>query len=90
MVEILPEGFLHKGFRNLAGAMGHGYVSTHGIQPPGAAEAMTWQTSDVALEEDRFLELIDVAIKSIYNKGLYNFDVGEMAREARDKMTRNL
>lgn len=65
MVEILPEGFLHKGFRNLAGAMGHGYVSTHGIQPPGAAEALTWQTGDVALEEDRFLELIDVAIKSI-------------------------
>jgi protein O-GlcNAc transferase len=73
MVEILPEGFLHKGFRNLAGVMGHGYFSTHGIQPPeGASE---WQTGDVALEEDRFSKLMDVAIKSIYNKGPYNFDV---------------
>jgi EGF domain-specific O-GlcNAc transferase len=75
MVEILPEGFKHKGFRNLAGAMGHGYFSTHGIQPPG--EALEWQTGDVVLEEDRFAELMDVAIKSIYNKGLYNFDVNK-------------
>lgn len=75
MLEILPEGFKHKGFRNLAGAMGHGYFSTHGIQPPG--EALDWQTGDVALEEDRFLELMDVAIKSVYNKGLYNSDVNK-------------
>lgn len=30
MVEILPEDFKHKGFRNLAGALGHSYFSTHG------------------------------------------------------------
>jgi len=29
------------------------------------------------LEEDRLAELMDVAIKSIYNKGLYNFDVNK-------------
>jgi protein O-GlcNAc transferase len=73
MVEILPEKFMHKGFRNLAGAIGHGYFSTHSIQPPG--EEWTWQTGDVVLEEDRFSKLMDVAIESIYNKGPYNFDV---------------
>ena len=38
---------------------------------------MEWQTGDVVLEEDGFSELMDVAIKSIYNKGLYNFDVNK-------------
>ena len=92
MVEILPKGFLHKGFRNLAGAMGHGYFSAHGIQPPRVeSQSQTadintqdteqqegksqWQTDDVALEEGRFLELMDIAIKSIYNTGPHNFDV---------------
>jgi protein O-GlcNAc transferase len=90
MVEIMPEGFLHKGFRNLAGAMGHGYYSAHG-QPSRvesqsqAADVDTqaqqqkrgsqWQTDDVVLERDRMLELMDVAIKSLYNTGPYNFDV---------------
>jgi len=90
LVEILPKGFLHKGFRNLAGAMGLGYFSTHGLPPPGVElESQSsddkeesegpkqWQIGDVALEDDRFLELMDVAIKSIYNKGPYNFDVDE-------------
>jgi protein O-GlcNAc transferase len=92
LVEILPEGFLHKGFRNLAGAMGLGYFSTHGHLPPGVESQsqsgddstqgeqesegpQQWQIGDVALEDDRFLKLMDVAIKSIYNRGPYNFDV---------------
>jgi protein O-GlcNAc transferase len=92
LVEILPKGFLHKGFRNLAGAMGLGYFSTHGLLAPGVESQSQsgdestqgkeesegpeqWQIGDVALEDDRFLELMDVAIKSIYNKGPYNFDV---------------
>ncbi|KOS20344.1 EGF domain-specific O-linked N-acetylglucosamine transferase [Escovopsis weberi] len=29
VVEILPEGFQHKGFRNLAQMLGHGYFRTH-------------------------------------------------------------
>ncbi|KAL1887808.1 hypothetical protein Sste5346_009983 [Sporothrix stenoceras] len=31
-----------------------------------------WQASNVRMEEDRFLELMDVAIKCVYNEGLRN------------------
>ncbi|KJR87493.1 uncharacterized protein SPSK_10407 [Sporothrix schenckii 1099-18] len=34
-----------------------------------------WQSSHVRIEEDRFLALMDVAIKSLYNEGLRNHDV---------------
>lgn len=67
VVEILPAEFQHKGFRNLAGALGHGYFSAHGTRVPGA-EA-DWQTGDVAIDRETLVELMDVAVKSIYNRG---------------------
>lgn len=73
MVEILPEGFMHKGFRNLAGALGHDYFSAHGVQPEQGS--WSWQGDDVVLEEERLFELMDAAIKSMYNKGRFNYDV---------------
>lgn len=73
IVEILPEGFMHKGFRNLAGALGHDYFSAHGVQPEEGSGS--WQEDDVVLEEEKLFELMDVAIKSMYNKGRYNYDV---------------
>ncbi|KAF3771449.1 family 61 glycosyltransferase [Cryphonectria parasitica EP155] len=73
MVEILPEVLNHKGFRNFAGALGHDYFSTHGTKPP--AVSGSWQHDDVAIEEERFLEVMDLAIKSMYNKGRNNYDV---------------
>lgn len=73
MVEILPEGFLHKGFRNLAGALGHDYFSAHGVQPE--PNSGSWQEDDVVLDEEKLFELMDVAIKSMYNKGRHNYDV---------------
>lgn len=76
MVEILPEGFEHKGFRNLAGALGHNYFSTHTSKRKISRRGDNmWQMSDVALDEGRWLQLMDVAIKSMYNKGRHNFDV---------------
>lgn len=73
MVEILPEGFSHKGFRNLAGALGHDYFSAHGVQPEQGTGS--WQEDDVVLEDEKLFELMDVAIKSMYNKGRHNYDV---------------
>ncbi|CAK7207127.1 hypothetical protein SEUCBS139899_009935 [Sporothrix eucalyptigena] len=35
-------------------------------------EAKKWQLAHVRIEEDRFLALMDVAIKSVYNEGLRN------------------
>ncbi|KAG8165796.1 hypothetical protein KVR01_004348 [Diaporthe batatas] len=73
MVEILPEDFMHKGFRNLAGALGHNYFSAHGTQPDQGSGS--WQEDDVVLEDEKLFELMDVAIKSMYNKGRHNYDV---------------
>jgi protein O-GlcNAc transferase len=80
MVEILPEDLQHKGFRNLAGVLGHDYFSTHASKlqtSSRGANDNTWQVSDVALDEERWLQLINVAIKSMYNKGRHNFDVAK-------------
>ncbi|OBT76025.1 hypothetical protein VF21_03487 [Pseudogymnoascus sp. 05NY08] len=114
VVEILPEGLEHKGFRNFAALLGHAYFSAHGlkggdgwdgearvvgvvdggakmngsakaagggVEVPGPGTTAVrkrgsdWQEDDVFLERERFLELIDVAVKVMYNKGLRNYDV---------------
>ncbi|RAO64780.1 uncharacterized protein BHQ10_000792 [Talaromyces amestolkiae] len=76
MVEILPDSFEHKGFRNLAGALGHNYFSTHAsTRKTSRRSDNTWQMSDVTLDEGRWLQLVDVAIRSMYNKGRHNFDI---------------
>ena len=122
VVEILPKGLEHKGFRNFAALLGHAYFSAHGLKAragreeakagvlvgvvdgvartngsakaggggvkekplgfvPGTGTAALrkrdsdCQEEDVLLEKERFLELIDVAVKVMYNKGLRNYDV---------------
>ena len=75
MVEILPSGVAHKGFRNMAKLLGHNHFSSHATDRPGQAATGDWKYDDVFLEEDRFMELMDVAIKSMYNRGTYNQDV---------------
>lgn len=75
VVEILPKGLNHKGFRNLAGALGHSYFSAHASKTSSNDDDTMWQKSDVVLDEGRWLKLVDVAIKTMYNKGRHNFDV---------------
>jgi EGF domain-specific O-GlcNAc transferase len=75
MVEILPPGVAHKGFRNMAKLLGHNHFSSHATDRPDQAATGDWKYDDVFLEEDRFMELMDVAIKSMYNRGTYNQDV---------------
>lgn len=62
VVEILP------------GALGHGYFSTHGARAPGGGGS-DWQNGDVVISRDALRELVDVAVKSIHNKGAHNLDV---------------
>lgn len=76
VVEILSEDYQHKWFRNLAGALGHGYFSTHGTRAGGGGGS-DWQNGDVAIGRDALRELVDVAVKSIYNKGAHNLDVDQ-------------
>lgn len=73
MVEIMPPGLNHKGFRNVASLRGHEYFSSHASNAP-SSEVGDWHSDDVFIEFGRFKELMDVAIKSLYNKGMRSHD----------------
>lgn len=74
MIEILPPGLAHKGFRNLAGLLGHSYFSVHGAELVHGKRD-EWHDKDVFLEEERFLDLMSAGVKVLYNEGSRNFDV---------------
>jgi protein O-GlcNAc transferase len=78
VVEILPSELAHKGFRNLAKLRGHSYFREH-AEKGGSEEEREkkdWQNENVVLEKTRFMELMDVAIKSMYHRGVLDPDVG--------------
>jgi len=75
LVEIIPNSFNHKGFRNLAKMRGLQYFGTHASSLSGKIKRGNWQEDDVYLEAETFLELMDVAIKSMYNRGTRNDDI---------------
>jgi EGF domain-specific O-GlcNAc transferase len=75
IAEILPQGLNHKGFRNLAKKLDHKYFSTHAVEHRTNDSKGDWQVDDIFIEEDRFMELLDVAVKSMYHRGLRNEDV---------------
>ena len=74
VVEIMPYGFNHKGFRNLARALGHRYFTTHAIES-NYTTSKGWQYDDVFIEQDRFRGLMSAAIISMYHRGLRDDDV---------------
>lgn len=78
MVEILPHNFFHKGFRNIAKLKGHSYFGAHAPEAElslNVTNDLTWQQENIRIEEDRFMELLSVAIKSMYNRGTRNDDI---------------
>ncbi|PGH10410.1 hypothetical protein GX51_00169 [Blastomyces parvus] len=75
IAEILPPKLKHKGFRNLAKKMGHNYFSSHGAEHKTNDSKNDWQFDDIFIEEDRFMNLLEIAVKSMYNRGLRDQDV---------------
>ncbi|RHZ48578.1 DUF563 domain protein [Aspergillus thermomutatus] len=76
MVEILPPGLNHKGFRNVASLLGHLYFSAHASKPAMSLTARDdWHADDVYLGRDKFMDIMNVAIKALYNRGERNYDV---------------
>lgn len=76
VVEILPPELDHVGFRNLAAMRGLGYFRVHADPPvPGLRRRDSWHWSDVEIGPERFMEVMDAAIKSLYARGLRNYDV---------------
>lgn len=80
MVEVLPETLKFKGFRNLAGLTGNTYLSSHASSPPESGQSNhskrdDWHREDVYIEKERFMNLMEVAVKTLYNKGYRNYDM---------------
>jgi len=84
MVEILPEKLTYKAFKNLASLTGNIYISAYGVSlftlgSEGGGnedvEKRDWHSENVYIEKGRFMDVMKVAIKSLYNKGNRNYDV---------------
>jgi protein O-GlcNAc transferase len=63
MVEILPSGLDHNGFRNMARMLGHSYYSAHADEDQ---EGGDWHDNDLTIPMGRFMDLIYIAIKTMY------------------------
>ncbi|PHH86116.1 hypothetical protein CDD83_10693 [Cordyceps sp. RAO-2017] len=75
VLEILPDGFQHKGFRNLAQMLGLGFLRTHAKMRPDESGARDWQVNPVEMDRQRLIDVVAVAVKSLYNAGLRSHDV---------------
>ncbi|KAI3400509.1 hypothetical protein diail_2708 [Diaporthe ilicicola] len=67
VVEIQPPDMGHKGFKNLAKMTGLDYFTAHGELVPADKKFKRdeWHFANVAIEESKFLELIDQAVKAL-------------------------
>lgn len=75
-VEILPKGLNHKGFRNIAGLLGHVYMSAHATERESVKRRRdAWHHDDVYIEKERFIELVELAVKSVNNTGTPDLDI---------------
>lgn len=73
LVEILPPGLNYRGYRNIADLVGLSYYSAH-AGPRGNGEQENWHNEDVVVDREPFMEIMEVAIKTMYNKGNRNYD----------------
>ncbi|QPG94344.1 hypothetical protein C2857_005739 [Epichloe festucae Fl1] len=69
VVEILPSGFAHRGFRNLAQMLGHDYFRAHAKMHGDASGESQWQFDAVEIEEHRLVDLLHNATRSLFNNG---------------------
>jgi protein O-GlcNAc transferase len=80
VVEILPETLDYKVYRNLANLARNTYFSAHASPFPESgfsnhSKREDWHFEDVYIEKDRFMKLMEVAVKTMYNKGYRDYDV---------------
>ncbi|EON60861.1 hypothetical protein W97_00071 [Coniosporium apollinis CBS 100218] len=69
VVEILPYSVTRQRFHNLAKMMGHRHFAAHADGQLREGGTGDWQKDDVSISPDRFLSLIDEAVKSMEDRG---------------------
>ncbi|KJZ68787.1 hypothetical protein HIM_11818 [Hirsutella minnesotensis 3608] len=75
LLEILPENFQHKGFRNLAQMMGIGYFRAHAKMHGDASGDHQWQFDAIEIDRQRLISLVEYGVKSLYNNGKKSYDI---------------
>ncbi|EED11803.1 glycosyltransferase, putative [Talaromyces stipitatus ATCC 10500] len=74
VVEILPSSCNFNMFQHLARLRGHIYYSAHGAEVDIDPVKRDRDLKDVTISKERFLKLMEMAIKSLYNTGLRSYD----------------
>ena len=78
VVEIFPPRLEYPVYRNLAKLKGVNYFSTHATKAGVSVDqGEDWHSSDLEMREEHFLEVISLAVKSVFNRGILNIDVWE-------------
>lgn len=72
VVEIFPADVSYPVYRNLAKLRGLQYYSDHALV---AAAGQDWPSLDIEIDEYAFVALVDVAMKSMKNRGTLSEDV---------------
>ena len=73
VIEIQTGKYNFNGFRGMAIEMNLNYFKAHAsILGDGEQD---WHVEDLSLEEDRFLDLVDHAVASLYNRPGRSFDL---------------
>lgn len=75
VIEILPEGFQHKGFRNLAQMLGLNFLRTHAKMRGNASGSQQWQSDDVDIDGQKLMDVVGVGVRGLYSKDLRSHDV---------------
>jgi len=75
VLELLPEGLQHKGFRNLSQMLGIIYFRTHIKMHGDASGDDQWQFDAVEVDQHQLLDLINYGVKSLYNTGKKSYDI---------------
>ncbi|KAF2835556.1 glycosyltransferase family 61 protein [Patellaria atrata CBS 101060] len=74
VVEIQPYKLKHRGFRNLAKLLGHRYFNTHCFEDP-TADPNWHKVTDIAIEDEKFDDVMKAAVWSVYNSRTLGIDI---------------
>ncbi|CAG7916124.1 unnamed protein product [Penicillium olsonii] len=68
VVEIIPDKVDNKAYQNLASLMGHSYLNFPSLRAPQSSVGIDWHDQQVVLDRAKFTDILNVALKTMYNK----------------------
>lgn len=68
VVEILPARVDYRAYENLASLSDHSYFSVRSSEGSDTSPGVDWHQEQVSLDKERFTDVLNIALKSLYNK----------------------